>query len=337
MLFILFGTASDVGARSREYFKNAGFELIQKYSYVPDGYPLVDRYGKRVYAQKDEVLKCDFVYDNNGRLVGFNKEQIIDAVRGQKKCLLTAASETIDFIRQIKAAYGDYVTVLGLYMDEQTAGTVFSGQSGISPAEIEMRIDISHRIKQTIMQNYDLFDRIIIYGGEESYFNYDSMYTQYASVIRKAFEAEKKLNDKNYVEMPYSGNLEYVFVSYSHKDRDQVLPILGRLQQAGCRIWYDEGIKGGENWRKILASKIDSDKCSNFLLFGSVNSAASLHVCAEINAALNCEKKIVTVRLDGAKFPLDIEMYLGIIQSLKYNDPLFNSKLSEALDKKTFA
>ena len=54
MLFILFGTASDVGARSREYFKNAGFELIQKYSYVPDGYPLVYRYGKRVYAQKDE-------------------------------------------------------------------------------------------------------------------------------------------------------------------------------------------------------------------------------------------------------------------------------------------
>lgn len=47
--------------------------------------------------------------------------------------------------------------------------------------------------------------------------------------------------------MPYSGEDEYVFVSHSHTDRDEVFPVLAKLQRAGFRIWYDEGIKGGEN------------------------------------------------------------------------------------------
>lgn len=42
---------------------------------------------------------------------------------------------------------------------------------------------------------------------------------QYNSIIAKAQVREKKLNDKNYVEMPYSGSNEYVFVNYSHSDK----------------------------------------------------------------------------------------------------------------------
>ena len=81
-------------------------------------------------------------------------------------------------------------------------------------------------------------------------------------------------------------------MSYSHSDVEKVFPILRKLQLAGYRIWYDEGIYGGENWRKILASKIRDEKCKDFLLFSSENSTKSKHVRAEINLALDLDKKL---------------------------------------------
>lgn len=337
MLFILFGSTAEMGLKSREYFKSVGFELIEKFNYMPDGFPLRERFGKRNIVPKSTVLKCDFVYENNGMLVGFNKEQILDAVRGNRKCLLTTSSETIDFIKLIKAAYGEYITVIGAYTDESTLRTIFSELPDVTPDELETRISTSHLIKQQILDNYDLFDEIVIYGGEDSLFNYRSMYMQYNSMIAKAEIKEKKLNDKNYVEMPYSGSDEYVFVSYSHSDKEIVFPILAKLQRAGCRIWYDEGIKGGENWRKILASKIDSVKCVNFLLFSSKNATSSIHVCAEVNAALNCERKIITVRLDDSNFTLDLEMYLRSFHILDFGNTTFDTQLLESIDSSSFA
>ena len=336
MLFMLFGTTAEMGLKSRQFLTESGFELIQKYNYVPTYFPLRTRFGERNIVSKAEVLKCDFVYENNGMLVGFNKEQIIDAVRGTRRCLLTTSSETIDFIKHLKAAYGDYVTVIGTYIDEAIITQMFSQLSDVTDDELETRINTSRSIKQQILDNYCLFDEIVIYGGEESLFNYQAMCMQYTSIIAKAEEKEKRLNDKNYVEMPYSGSEEYIFVSYSHTDKDMVFPILAKLQRDGCRIWYDEGIKGGENWRKILASKIESEKCVNFLLFSSKNSTSSIHVCAEINAALNCEKKIITIRQDESKFTLDLEMYLQTLQTLNTSDTSFDRKLIEAIDRRAF-
>ena len=115
-----------------------------------------------------------------------------------------------------------------------------------------------------------------------------------------------------------------------------MFPILAKLQRSGCRIWYDEGIKGGENWRKILASKIESEKCVNFLLFSSRSSTASVHVRAEINAALNCEKRIITLRLDESKFTLDLEMYLQSLHTLGNQGTGFDRKLVESIDRRAF-
>ncbi|MBR4320565.1 MAG: toll/interleukin-1 receptor domain-containing protein [Oscillospiraceae bacterium] len=336
MLFMLFGTTAEMGLKSRQFFTESGFKLIQKYNYVPAYFPLRARYGERNTVSKSEVLECDFVYENNGMLIGFNKEQIIDAARGNSRCLLTISSETIDFIKHLKAAYGDYITVIGTYIDEATITQMFSQLSNVTDDELEIRISTSHSIKQQILDNYVLFDDIVIYGGEDSLFNYQAMCMQYSSIISKAEAKEKQLNDKNYVEMPYSGFEDYVFASYSHADKDKVFPILAKLQRAGCRIWYDEGIKGGENWRKILASKIESEKCVNFLLFNSKNSTSSIHVCAEINAALNCEKKIITIRQDESKFTLDLEMYLQTLQTLNASDTSFDRKLIEAIDRRAF-
>ena len=45
--------------------------------------------------------------------------------------------------------------------------------------------------------------------------------------------------------MDKSGNKPFVFVSYSHKDKEKVVPILNRLISEGVAIWYDKGIEAG--------------------------------------------------------------------------------------------
>ena len=333
MLIVLFGATAEVGRLSRAYFREHGMEIIRKKYYIPEDYPLVQRYQQRERSTKEEVLSCDFIYERSGMLVGFNKEQLIDAVRGRRKCVLTASAGSIDFIRQIKAAYGDYVTGVCVYIDDHTMQQIYRSLPGITESEIAARTGLNQEIKNVILANRQLFDHILIYGGEESVFNLASLTAQYDSILERAIRVEQEMNDKMYVEMPYTGNDCYVFVSYSHHDIRQVFPVLHKLQLAGFRIWYDEGINGGENWRKILASKIESEKCRNFLLFSSENAVSSRHIRAEINLALDRDKNIVPVRLDEARFGSDLEMYLSTYQYLSVTDQTgFENNLVKALD-----
>ena len=336
MLIILFGTTVEMGKKSREYFTNHGFEIIQKYNYIPDDFALPARFEKRKKSPENVVMNCDFVYENNGMLVGFNKQQIIDAVRGRKKCLISISSNTIEFIKQIKAAYGEYVTVIGTYIDDRTLNNMFKTLAGITEEELIRRVDIGRQVKKLMLQDRELFDYFVMYGGEDSPFNYESLAVQYDYMLKQVEQREKELNDKMYVEMPYSGRENYIFISYSHSDTIKVFPVLHQLQFNGYRIWYDEGINGGENWRKIIASKIQDDKCKQILLFTSVNSIESRHVKAEINLALNLDKKITTICLDNAKFSTDIEMYLSSDQYLSIEDvTILGPKTINAIDNST--
>lgn len=52
----------------------------------------------------------------------------------------------MDFIKQIKAAYGDYITVIGSYTDETTLQHIFSELPGVTSDELETRIATSHLI-----------------------------------------------------------------------------------------------------------------------------------------------------------------------------------------------
>ena len=65
-----------------------------------------------------------------------------------------------------------------------------------------------------------------------------------------------------------------IFVSYAHKDRESVFPIIKRLYENDWPIWYDEGIEPGENWKAALNYRIG--RCSVYLLFVSMNSFNSV-------------------------------------------------------------
>ena len=68
----------------------------------------------------------------------------------------------------------------------------------------------------------------------------------------------------------------YVFISYSHKDRDIVLKTIKELYEAGWKIWYDEGLTIGDQYDETLEKHVRD--CSAFLLFVTENSLNSLYI-----------------------------------------------------------
>ncbi len=131
---------------------------------------------------------------------------------------------------------------------------------------------------------------------------------------------------------PYEGELRYIFVSYCHKDKAQVFPIIERLVRDGYRVWYDEGIDPGSEWPEIIAHHLNGcEVCIAFITENSLNS----HNCRrEINFALLKKKPFISVVLEEVNMSLGMEMQLSATQSIfKYmlnGDNEFFKKLYEA-------
>lgn len=131
---------------------------------------------------------------------------------------------------------------------------------------------------------------------------------------------------------PYEGDQKYIFVSYCHKDKAQVFPIIEQLAHDGYRVWYDEGIDPGSEWPEIIASHLNG--CSACIAFISENSLNSHNCRREINFALLKKKAFISVVLEEVHMSLGMEMQLSATQAIfKYTlstEREFFVKLQEA-------
>lgn len=131
---------------------------------------------------------------------------------------------------------------------------------------------------------------------------------------------------------PYEGSENYIFVSYCHKDKKYVFPIIEQLARDGYRVWYDEGIDPGSEWPEIIARHLNG--CATCIAFISENSLNSHNCRREINFALLKKKAFISVVLEPVKMSLGMEMQLSATQSIfKYtlsDDKEFFSKLYDA-------
>lgn len=128
---------------------------------------------------------------------------------------------------------------------------------------------------------------------------------------------------------PYNGSEDYIFISYSHRDKDAVFPILERMKEEGYRFWYDEGIDPGSEWPESIADHLG--RCRVCLAFMSPNSLASQNCRREINFALSREKEFLSVILTPVEMTPGVEMQISTYQSiLKYKyktDDMFFERL----------
>ena len=91
----------------------------------------------------------------------------------------------------------------------------------------------------------------------------------------------------------YEGPLPYAFLSYSHKDSQQVFDLVKRLQERGVRIWFDKGINPGEGWEEELVVRLDEADAVLFCLSG--NTKESKEVSKEVSLAAASRKLPICV------------------------------------------
>lgn len=121
----------------------------------------------------------------------------------------------------------------------------------------------------------------------------------------------------------------YIFISYSHKNRDVVLQIIKTLYESGWKIWYDEGLTIGDRYDITLESHVKN--CAAFLLFITEQSVDSHYVLDnEIPWAIEAKRPIIKCIIDegtdlkiegGTAFatvsPLEIEPALEKVDGLR--------------------
>ena len=136
---------------------------------------------------------------------------------------------------------------------------------------------------------------------------------------------------------PYEGPEPYIFVSYAHKNKDKVYPIIKQLHEMGYRLWYDEGIEAGDEWPATI--HVHLRKASCMLLFLSPEAVASKWVKKEINVAVMRDIHIVGTFLTRTELPDAVEYQLSDVQMLFYeryaDEKTYLAKLKRGLPEET--
>ena len=121
----------------------------------------------------------------------------------------------------------------------------------------------------------------------------------------------------------------FAFVSYSHKDFEDVYTDIGKFHDEGFNIWYDEGIRTGQLWKYVIKEKIKKSKY--FILFLSKNSVDSPWVRKEIDYAKKHHIPFVPIYIEEFEFPSDLE-WLDEIQSIvKYEYTRYNKYYNKCI------
>lgn len=113
----------------------------------------------------------------------------------------------------------------------------------------------------------------------------------------------------------YEGLEKYVFISYCHKDKDIVFPVIEKLAEEGYRVWYDQGIHPGSEWPEIVAQHLNNSYI--FMAFVSENYVQSQNCIREIHFAVAKQKELLSIILEPVVLTPGVEMQLCTSQALK--------------------
>ena len=127
----------------------------------------------------------------------------------------------------------------------------------------------------------------------------------------------------------YSGDGNYVFVSYSHEDKVFVYEAMSWLRQKGINIWYDEGIEPASEWLEEIAFAIK--KSVMFVVFVSPRSVESRFVKSEVGYALSENKDILTIYLEDTTLPAGLSLCLQQFQSVFLTEKNWRDKTKDTL------
>ena len=122
------------------------------------------------------------------------------------------------------------------------------------------------------------------------------------------------IKDRRMEMAAYEGKEPYIFISYSHKNSDQVHRAIEEMQKAGYRVWFDGGIEAGSEWPEYIASHLKG--CTCVISFISEHFVLSPNCRRELNYALKYDKPMLNVHIDEVELPDGLDMQLALNQAL---------------------
>jgi formylglycine-generating enzyme required for sulfatase activity len=94
-----------------------------------------------------------------------------------------------------------------------------------------------------------------------------------------------------------ASGMGYIFISYSHKDKDYVHRLQDALQGEGFEVWIDDRIDYGEEWPMVIQDRLDA--CDAFILVATEDSYKSKWVQKEVTRAQRIDKPFFPLLLSG--------------------------------------
>jgi len=112
----------------------------------------------------------------------------------------------------------------------------------------------------------------------------------------------------------YEGKEPYIFVSYAHKDADQVLRCIDALQKEGYRVWYDGGIEVGSEWPEYIGTHLAG--CACVMAFISEHFVESMNCRQELALSQELRKEQLNIYLTRAELSMGLRLQLGLHQAV---------------------
>ena len=113
----------------------------------------------------------------------------------------------------------------------------------------------------------------------------------------------------------YSGNEPYAFISYSHKDNNQVESLLELFTPIGARFWSDVALRPTDDYTEIIAKKIE--RAALVIVFLSDHYVSSSFCLDELHFAHSCNQKILPIFLQDCLLSSGIRMIINRYQHYK--------------------
>lgn len=103
----------------------------------------------------------------------------------------------------------------------------------------------------------------------------------------------------------------FVFISYSHKDKEYAHKLRDDLKDRGFDPWIDDRIDYGTRWPTVIQGKVDA--CDAFIIIVSGNSYESTWVQNELARATRKGKKIYPILLNGDPWiSIEVTQYVDV-------------------------
>ncbi len=142
---------------------------------------------------------------------------------------------------------------------------------------------------------------------------------------------EERQASKQQEQKTQSRHAPFVFLSYSHKDSNIVLPWFDMIKSVGIPIWYDDGIRAGYEWEDEIIKNLS--RSSAFIFFVSRNSLSSVNCKDELYSARSQGKRFINILIENFDFTLPEYEWFNFRYSRYQQIPAYSMSKEDVIQK----